>query len=70
MKFRVVDGKTWRPIGFAASMLRQAVHLVDAIICFVGFLFPLWDAKRQTLADKLMNTVCVPRTPRRFNETR
>ncbi|REO10986.1 RDD family protein, partial [Mycobacterium tuberculosis] len=31
-----------------------------AIICFVGFLFPLWDAKRQTLADKIMTTVCVP----------
>ncbi|HEX7826369.1 MAG TPA: RDD family protein, partial [Mycobacterium sp.] len=23
-------------------------------------LFPLWDAKRQTLADKIMSTVCVP----------
>lgn len=61
MKFQVVDDKTWRPTGFATSMLRQAVHLIDAIICFVGFLFPLWDARRQTLADKLMNTVCVPR---------
>jgi hypothetical protein len=28
----------------------------------VGFLFPLWDAKRQTLADKILNTVCLPIT--------
>lgn len=61
MKFQVVDDKTWRPTGFATSILRQAVHLVDAIICFAGFLAPLWDARRQTLADKLMKTVCVPR---------
>lgn len=60
MRFQVVDGRTWRPIGFAAAMLRQVVHLVDAIVCFVGFLLPLWDVRRQTLADKLMNTVCVP----------
>jgi hypothetical protein len=23
-------------------------------------LFPLWDAKRQTLADKMVSTFCVP----------
>lgn len=58
--FQVVSEKNWRPIGFGACVLRQAVHLVDAVLCGVGFLFPLWDAKRQTLADKLMGTVCVP----------
>jgi len=26
----------------------------------VGYLFPLWDAKRQTFADKIMTTVCLP----------
>ena len=35
-------------------------HLADAVICGVGYLFPLWDAKRQTLADKMMSTVCLP----------
>ena len=25
-----------------------------------GFLFPLWDARGQTLADKIMSTVCLP----------
>jgi uncharacterized RDD family membrane protein YckC len=64
MRFRVVDEKTWQPLGFAPSLLRQAVHVVDAVVCFLGFLLPLWDARRQTLADKLTGTVCVPRAPR------
>jgi uncharacterized RDD family membrane protein YckC len=61
--FQVVSEKSWRPIGFALSIVRQLAHVVDAAICFVGYLFPLWDAKRQTLADKLVGTVCVPIRP-------
>lgn len=60
MKFKVVSEKTWQPIGFGMSLVRQIAHFVDAIICYIGYLFPLWDAKRQTLADKIMTTVCVP----------
>ena len=60
MKFKVVSETTGQPIGFGMSVVRQLAHFVDAIICYVGFLFPLWDAKRQTLADKIMTTVCLP----------
>ena len=28
--------------------------------CYFGWLFPLWDAKRQTFADKIIGTVVVP----------
>jgi RDD family len=42
------------------SVVRQIAHFVDQIICNIGYLFPLWDAKRQTLADKIMTTVCLP----------
>jgi len=63
MKFKVVSEKTWQPIGFGLSVVRQLAHVVDAIICYIGYLFPLWDAKRQTLADKIMTTVCVPLDP-------
>ncbi|WP_197695985.1 RDD family protein, partial [Mycobacterium sp. E1715] len=51
---------TGQPIGFGMSVVRSLAHFVDAIICFIGFLFPLWDSKRQTLADKIMTTVCLP----------
>lgn len=60
MNFRVVSEKTWQPIGFGLSVVRQIAHVIDQIICYIGYLFPLWDAKRQTLADKIMSTVCVP----------
>ena len=63
MKFKVISEKTWQPIGFGLSVVRQLAHFVDAIICYIGYLFPLWDSKRQTLADKIMTTVCVPLNP-------
>lgn len=61
MKFKVISEKTGRPIGFGLSIVRQIAHVVDSMICYVGYLFPLWDAKRQTIADKIMSTVCLPR---------
>ncbi|OBI91938.1 RDD family protein [Mycobacterium asiaticum] len=60
MKFKVVSEVSGEPLGFGMSLVRQIAHFVDAIICYVGFLFPLWDKKRQTLADKIMTTVCLP----------
>lgn len=59
MKSIVVSEKTGEPIGFVLSVVRQIAHFLDAAICWIGFLFPLWDPKRQTLADKLMSTVCL-----------
>jgi hypothetical protein len=42
------------------SLVRQIAHYVDQIVCCVGYLWPLWDKKRQTLADKIVGTVCLP----------
>jgi len=56
---RLINEQTGRPIGGGMAFVRDLCHLVDAIICYVGFLFPLWDAKRQTLADKIVSTVVV-----------
>jgi RDD family len=52
--------KTWQPIGFWLSLVRQLVHWVDQMACYIGFLWPLWDHKRQTFADMITSTVCVP----------
>ena len=60
MKFKVVSQETWQPIGFWMSLVRQIAHYVDQVLCYIGYLWPLWDAKRQTLADKMVGTVCVP----------
>lgn len=59
MKFQVVDEATGQPVGFFMSVVRQFAHLLDGFP-FAGYLRPLWNAKRQTNADKVMDTVCVP----------
>lgn len=60
MKFKVVGEATGQPIGFLMSVVRQFAHAIDGAICYIGYLFPLWDPKRQTIADKLLKTVCLP----------
>ena len=60
MKIKLVSEETGQPIGTLNAFLRDICHLVDGIICDIGYLFPLWDPKRQTLADKIMKTVVVP----------
>jgi uncharacterized RDD family membrane protein YckC len=63
LKFKVVSENTGKPIGFGLSVLRQIAHLVDAVFLHIGYLLPLLTAKRQTLADKIMATVCLPLDP-------
>lgn len=57
---RVVSEATGQPLNNAgAGILRAIYHFVDSLICYIGWLFPLWDAKRQTIADKIAKTVVV-----------
>jgi uncharacterized RDD family membrane protein YckC len=56
---RLVDERTGRPIGVRRAFLRDLAHAADAATWYLGFLLPLWDDKRQTLADKIMKTVVV-----------
>jgi uncharacterized RDD family membrane protein YckC len=46
------------PIGAGLSFVRQIAHILDGI-CYIGYLWPLWDARKQTFADKIMGTVVV-----------
>lgn len=57
---KVVSEQTGQPIGPLMAFVRDLAHIVDSLICYIGWLFPLWDAKRQTLADKILSTVAVP----------
>jgi uncharacterized RDD family membrane protein YckC len=45
-------------IGSGPGIGRKFAHILD-FICFLGFLLPLVDAKRQTIADKLLQTYVV-----------
>ena len=64
MGIKVVSEETGGVIGGGLGLVRGLAHFVDAIICYVGFLFPLWDPKRQTLADKIMKTVVLSGVPK------
>ena len=59
LNMRLISEQTGQPIGMLMAFLRDIAHIVDSIICYIGYLFPLWDSKRQTLADKIVNTVVV-----------
>src|SRR6266540_2579370 len=50
---RMADGQ---PLGGLMCFVRDIVHVLDGI-CLIGYLFPLWDARRQTFSDKIMNSV-------------
>ena len=55
----LVDASTGRPIGTVRAFVRDLAHLLDSFICYVGWLFPLWDPKRQTIADKVLTTIVI-----------
>jgi uncharacterized RDD family membrane protein YckC len=57
---RLISEQSGQPIGPLMAFLRDICHILDTLACFVGWLFPLWDAKRQTFADKIVSTVVVP----------
>jgi uncharacterized RDD family membrane protein YckC len=54
---RLVSEASGQPLGFGGAFLRDLAHIVDGIICYIGYLFPLWDAKKQTLADKIVKSL-------------
>ena len=49
---------TGAPIGVWMAFVRDIAHYVDGFF-YLGYLWPLWDAKRQTFSDKLTKTVVV-----------
>jgi uncharacterized RDD family membrane protein YckC len=56
---RVISEQTGQSIGFGMSFVRYLAHILDGIPCYIGYLWPLFDAKKQTFADKIMHTVVV-----------
>jgi uncharacterized RDD family membrane protein YckC len=64
MGIKVVSEETGGLIGGGLGIVRALAHFVDGIILGVGYLFPLWDPKRQTLADKIMKTVVLSNEPK------
>ncbi|MDX6282629.1 MAG: hypothetical protein QOH03_3700 [Kribbellaceae bacterium] len=58
VKTKLIDAATGQPVGPGKAFLRQITHILDGF-CLVGYLWPLWDDKKQTFADKINNTLVV-----------
>lgn len=43
-------------VGGGMGIARMFIHIVDGLICYLGWLWPLWDSERQTWTDKIMST--------------
>jgi uncharacterized RDD family membrane protein YckC len=59
MKIALVSGTTGKPVGVWTAFLREVAHVLDGVLV-VGYLWPLWDDQKQTLADKLVDTEVAP----------
>ncbi len=56
---RLVKVSTGQPMGAGLCFVRYLAHYIDSLVCYLGWLWPLWDSRNQTIADKIMNTVVV-----------
>ncbi|MFI0486807.1 RDD family protein [Actinomadura sp. 9N215] len=59
MGIRLVSAQTGQPIGFGMAFVRRLAHIADSFACYIGYLWPLWDDRKQTFADKICNTLVV-----------
>ncbi|MBO9554586.1 RDD family protein [Cellulomonas sp.] len=59
---QVVHEGTGRPVGVLRTLGRQVAHVLDAI-CYIGYLRPLWNERRRTLADSAAATDVVRGRP-------
>ena len=56
---RVIKATDGQLIGGGLGIGRYILHIVDGLPCYLGYLWPLWDAKRQTFSDKIVSTIVV-----------
>ncbi|MBA2624929.1 MAG: RDD family protein [Acidimicrobiia bacterium] len=61
---RLVRESDGQPIGGGLGIGRYFLHIIDGF-CFIGYLWPLWDEKKQTFADKILTTVVLDEGTRR-----
>jgi uncharacterized RDD family membrane protein YckC len=57
---RVIDFSSGGPIGYGRGALRYVGRILSQLVCFLGYLWMLWDKEKQTWHDKIATTVVVP----------
>ncbi|MDR7170474.1 putative RDD family membrane protein YckC [Nocardia kruczakiae] len=56
---RVIREADGQVLGFGMAFVRKLCHILDNALCGLGYLWPLWDEKNQTFADKIVGTIVV-----------
>lgn len=56
---RLVRERDGQPLGVGMAFVRRLAHFLDSIACYLGWLWPAWDAKRQTFADKVCSSIVI-----------
>ncbi|PYC78109.1 hypothetical protein C7C46_17425 [Streptomyces tateyamensis] len=56
---RLVREQDGQPLGFGMAFVRRLAHFLDGAVCYLGYLWPLWDDKSQTFADKVCNSLVI-----------
>lgn len=59
INIKVVREQDGQVIGGGLGIARYFIHIVDTLPCYLGYLWPLWDSKRQTFTDKIMITLAI-----------
>jgi uncharacterized RDD family membrane protein YckC len=57
LHLRLVRMDNGYPVGPGHAFIRDLAHMLDVPCIPIGILWPLWDDRRQTFADKLASTV-------------
>lgn len=56
---KLVDSSTGAPVGGAGGVIRWLVEAVTTMICYIGYLWALFDDRNQTLYDKILDNEVV-----------
>jgi uncharacterized RDD family membrane protein YckC len=57
---RAIDARTNGRVEYGTAFVRYLVAIVSGLVCYVGYLWMIWDPEKQTWHDKAANTFVVP----------
>jgi len=57
---RIVDATTGGNVSAGKAFFRFLIgNWANGFVCYLGYLWPLWDAKKQTFGDKMFSTYSI-----------
>ena len=63
---RVIREQDGQPMGVGVAVARWLLHSLLNSCLMLDYLWPLWDAKNQTLTDKVLNTIVISQPPHHY----